>query len=279
MRPFCRGAGAVACRKPALRGGKQAGGVPVSEFWQKTSKRAQETLEFWRRFVPLMTVGGTTPGQHAASVAALGGLAQAREDRRADAKAAKSREVAGFHLIRTLNLAVPKLIEGRFADGHALREALAAVYAIVPRSDALNLKRARVLIPIWRKADAALAARKPGDAITREAAGLAEFEKAVNAYPALVQATAEAEAALAQARSALRTQNRAVDRMNKRAYRKLGAEARCVPGRTHLLRASVTTEKPSRKRAAKDAARAFHGFASRAFEGGNSAGIERAFAR
>jgi hypothetical protein len=248
---FCRGAEAIAGGNRALRGGKLAGGVRMPEFWQKTTKRARQTLAFWRRFAPLMAVGGTTPAQHAAQVAALRGLAQVREDRRADAAAAKRREMAGFHLIRTLNLAVPKLIEGQFAEGDPLREALAAVYAIVPRSDALNLQRARVLIPIWRKADAKLAARKPGDAITREATGRAEFEKAVKDYPALVQATADAEATLGQARSALRTLHGAVDRMNKRAYRKLAAEARSVPGRTELLRASVTTEKPGRKRAAK----------------------------
>ena len=206
---------------------EQAGGcrAEMPEFWQKVARRARETLPVWRQFLPLKDVGGVKPDQHAAEVARFDELVGVREDRKTAATMAKALELAGFNFIRTLNLEVPKLIEGEFAEGHAVREPLAALYQIVPRSDALNLKRARMLVPAWKAADAALSARAPGGSIVREGIGVAGLEAAIKDYPKLQQASADAGAALAVAQKELRTQARKVDQMNKRIFKVLRAEA------------------------------------------------------
>lgn len=217
----------------------------MPEFWQKSARRARETLTFWRRFLPALNVGGTTPDQHQTDLAALETLAQAHATCRTEVKTAKQAELAHFNRIRTLNLALPRLIAGQFDEGHALRLALAGVYRVVPRSAALNLRRARLLIPVWKAANDVLAASQPGAALTRGGAGVADFEKLVTDYPAAVQAHADALTNRRSARTALRQQHRQVDRMNKRAYLKFKSEAGWSPALWQALRTGITREKSS----------------------------------
>ncbi|SRR5581483_3541269 len=221
----------------------------MPEFWQKTHKRGMETVTFWRKFFPLMSVAGTGVDQHAANLDQLGRLAQERENRKTAAKQMKNTELAQFAAIRTLNLAVPQLITAQFDESHPVRQSLAAVFTIVPRSDALNLRRARILIPIWKQANAELAKRPSGTAIMRDTTDVAAFEQMVMRYPERLQETSDAEAALTSARGALRIFCRQVDRMNKRAYLKFSAEARTDATVREVLLASITREKPSHKRA------------------------------
>ena len=223
----------------------------MPRFWHKSEARGRETLTFWRRHLPLIAVGGTSPDQHEADIGRLEPLAQAQEDCRAAAKAAKQAELAHFRRIRSLNLAVPKLIAGQFDDGHAVRPALAAVYPVVPRSAELNLRRARILMPVWKAANAALAARPAGTAIVRDGVGVTNFETLVADYPAVVQATAVAVAAFRLARTALRTQHRQVDGLNKRAYKKFKAEARFSRTLREALPTAITREKTGRPRRRK----------------------------
>lgn len=220
----------------------------MPRFWNKSEARGRETLAFWRRFLPLIAVGGTSPDQHEADIGRLEPLAQAQEDGRVAAKSAKQAELAHFRQIRSLNLAVPKLIAGQFDDGHAVRSALAAVYPVVPRSAALNLRRARILTPVWKAANAALAARPAGTAIVRDGVGVADFEKLVADYPAAAQATAAAVAKFRLTRTALRTQHRQVDGLNKRAYQKFKAEARWNLTLATALGSAITREKTSGSR-------------------------------
>ena len=196
----------------------------MPEFWQKSQRRGRETVAYWRKFDPAMTVRGTTPDAHEAEIARLEPLAQALAEARTHAKSVKQAELAAFQRIRRLNLAVPQLIAGRFDNGHPVRTALAAIYKMVPRSDALNLRWARMLIPVWRQADAALSAHRPGDAIVRDDVGVAEFEQLLEDYPPTLRATAEAVTARREARTQLRRQHRHVDEFNKRAYKKFAAD-------------------------------------------------------
>ena len=130
---------------------------------------------------------------------------------------------------------------------------LGPIYALVPQTNALNLKRARKLIPLWKKANAAVAALNPGDAIVRGTTGVAEFTQMVVDFPPLSQATANAQASLRGARGELRTRSRQVDRMNKRIYLKLKSEARSDPALKAALLAQVTRERTTRKRVVRSA--------------------------
>jgi hypothetical protein len=112
-------------------------------------------------------------------------------------------------------------------EAHPLRELLRAVYGIVPETRGKILKRADALLPIWRKADAALAARKPAEGpVTCDGKGAGEAAALRLAMEQLEDATAAALVPLALARTALRTAARAVDKLNKRFYKKLQAESR-----------------------------------------------------
>ena len=224
----------------------------MPEFWHKGKRRGQETLAFWKKYLPLMTVGGTTPDQHAADLDRLEPLVQARDDRSVDVQAAKHRVREQLRQIRALNLAVPMLIAGSFEEADPIRQSLARVQQIVPRTRALNLERARVLIPVWQAANAALASRPPGEAIVRDTVGVTEFAGLVAGYPALGQGVDNAAADLSQARSALRAHHRHVDRMNKRAYLKFKAEAYTNEVLRTALLAAITREKTSGSRRRKE---------------------------
>jgi hypothetical protein len=220
----------------------------MPEFWHKSQQRGRETVAFWRQYHPSLTVRGTTPDAHAADIARLEPLAQALAAARTHVKTMKQAELAAFARLRLLNLAVPLLIAGRFDVGHPVRSALPSIYAVVPRSDALNLRRARRLIAVWRQANAALAARKPGDAIMRDDMGVTEFAQLVRDYPQTLSATAGAVTAFRQARTQLRQQHRRVDDLNKRAYGKFTAETLRDKVKLAALRAAITREKTSGSR-------------------------------
>ena len=220
----------------------------MPEFWQKSKQRGHETLAVWRQHLPLMAVGGTTPEMHAADIARLEPLAQAVAMARTEAQTVKQRELAAFARIRWLNLNVPPLIAGQFADGHPVPAALAALYQVVPRSDELNLHRARLLIPIWKNANAALAGGQPAQTVLCDGVGVADFEKLIENYPKVLQATSDAVAAFRQERVALREQHGRVDRMNKRAYKKFQAEARTNGALKATMLTGITREKTSGSR-------------------------------
>jgi hypothetical protein len=220
----------------------------MPEFWQVSEQRGHETLTVWRQHLPLMAVGGTTPDRHAADIARLEPLAQAVVTARTEARTVKQRELAAFERIRWLNLNVPQVIVGQFADDHPVPATLAAVYQVVPRSDELNLRRARLLVPIWKNANAELASRQPAQTVEADGVGVADFEKLIADYPKVLQATAESVTDFRQARAALRAQHGRVDRLNKRAYKKFQAEARTNESLKAAMRTGITRERTSGSR-------------------------------
>ena len=225
----------------------------MPELWKKSQGRAAETLAVWRQFRPLMTMGGRLPDAFAADAARLEPLGTVLAEARTAVRVAKQAELAAFHRLRSLNLSIPLLIAGRFDRGHRVRLALEAVFELVPRSDALNLQRARRLIAVWRMADAVLAAGVPAEAIVREGVGLPEFTRLVADYPQAGLALAETEAEFRLARSALRQQHRLVDRLNKRVYQKLKAEGRFDAVLAEVLAKSITREPASGSRTRRTA--------------------------
>jgi hypothetical protein len=197
------------------------------QYHQGIQERTRQTVAVIREFCPALQVSLISAEGLAERAEALDGLAQARDAGEAAAQMAEKAEAGAYAQMRDFTLRVSRLIEGHFPDAHPLRESLQAVYAIVPESRAAILRRADVLLPIWRQADEALAERHPAEGpVMCDGKGAADAAALRSGIGKLGQATAATHAPLALARAALRTAARAVDKLNKRFYKKLQAESR-----------------------------------------------------
>ena len=186
------------------------------------------------------------------SIGALGALAEsvraaetARDIRKTEFCEAREAFRAANAALRAHTLKVPLLIKGQFKEQSAMAAMLPRIWAIVPRTPALAKKRARVLLPVWKAADAALAKRTPPEPrITQEGVGVVEFEQLGEALRALPLAQEHAATDFRAASIALRAKALLLDRWNKRFYQRLRAEARTDAALKAALK-QIQAEPPS----------------------------------
>jgi ribosomal protein S6E (S10) len=201
------------------------------EYHQGIQNRAGQTVAVINQVIPSLTVGTTSSAGLLAQSLALDGLAQTRDDALAAYDQANNAENQGFLAIRALTLSLPQTAEGDLeeaaAPGSALLDLLAPVYAIDPRTTELALKRGQKLVSALTKINAYLAGLPPTRLpITSGGKGITELIALMAAQPALEQAVEDRAADVTEARTVLRTAAVLLDRLNKRFYSRLKAEAR-----------------------------------------------------
>ena len=216
------------------------------EYYQVIQNRAGQTAAVINKFVPTLSVGGVNAAGLLAQSAALDGLAQTRDNALADSDAATNAENQGFLAIQALTLSLPQAAEADLDDNipaeSALLDLLSPVYAIKPRTTELALERGQKLVSALTKINAYLTALvPPRNPITSGGKGLTDLNTLIAAQPALEQALEDRAADVGSARSALRVAATAVDRLNKRFYAKLTAEARTNAALADAL-AQIDTE-------------------------------------
>lgn len=198
---------------------------------QAVQNRAGQTAAVIRKFIPTLKVGNIGATELLAQSGALDALAQARDTALTAFDQANNAENQGYLLLRRLGLGLAQAASGELdeevpAEG-ALESLLDPAYAIVPRTTELAIQRGQKLVSALAAIDSFLASQTPPRApITTGGRGRAELVTALTAQPALEQAREDAAAAVAAARNSLAQAARAVDRLNKRFYAKLQAEAR-----------------------------------------------------
>ena len=176
---------------------------------------------------------------------ALNGKAQTRDDALADLDAAVNAENQGFLTIQRLTLALPQAAEGELDDTvpaeSALIDLLAPAFAIVPRTTEFALERGHKVVSAVTKINTFLVpAVPPRAAITSGGKGVGDLVAVMNAQPAKEQTVEDRAVDVTSARTDLRVATTAVDRLNKRYYDKLSAEARTNPALAEAL-ANITT--------------------------------------
>ena len=201
------------------------------EYHQAIQNRAGQTSAVVTQYLLGLQVGQVTATNLQSLSAALEGLAQTRDDALTAYDGANNGENLAFLALRALVLALPLCAEGELDDTDkqesGLLDLLASVYAIVPRTTELALERGHKLKSALTKINAFLAAQMPvRDPITSGAKGVAELVALMAAQPALEQAVTDAAADVTGARTVLRVAATALDRLNKRFYKKLDAESR-----------------------------------------------------
>src|SRR5205085_7537816 len=109
----------------------------------------------------------------------------------------------------------------------ALLDLLSPVYAITPQTTELALERGMKLNSALIKINAYLTPQAPARSqISAGSLTIDDLTDAMSAQPALEQAVENRTADVSTTRTGLRTAATAVDRLNKRFYAKLQAEAR-----------------------------------------------------
>lgn len=201
------------------------------EYYQSINSRTSQTVSVIKTFAPDLVVSGLGAAELAAQSAALEALAQQRDHALADYDGANNAERLGLLALQTMVIALPKAAESELDDHldaeSALLDLLAAVYAIAPRGTENVQARGRKLASALTRIDAYLTARTPPrPPVSSAGQGLATLITALDAQTELEQALNDRAAHLNQARAALREAAAALDRLNKRVYARLRAEAR-----------------------------------------------------
>ncbi len=204
------------------------------EYYQAIQNRAAQTVAVINQYEPALSVGTMSATELMFQAQALGELAQQRDHALVAFDAANAAEHRSFVALRTLTMALPKAAQGELDDAieaeSALLDLLPPVYAVDPRNSELAIKRAKKLISALTRIDDYLAAQNPPRRPIRTGGqGIVELSAAIDAHPPLAQVLEDRSADVSAARAALRTAAAQLDRINKRFYSKLRAEARANP--------------------------------------------------
>jgi len=194
------------------------------EYWEFTKDRAQKTLPVWQQYVPDLSVGQKTAADLDAMIALFEPAVQSRTAAQDDVDEAFRAVQSALLKMKILGTKVPKLIEGHLDENAGIMSDVDDLYATNPRTEASILKRARMLYPVWLRANAAMAALSPTQpAITRaiqSAAHTAAMLKGLlDGYTELVKTMEDKAEALDRKREELRALDAQVDRLNKNWYK------------------------------------------------------------
>ena len=194
------------------------------EYWEDTKNRAQLTRAAWEQHVPALKIGTDGFADLEDFIAEFEPLVQERTLAQ-DAQDAAFRAIQGALLkLKVLGTKIPAIIDGQLSEDEGLMKDLNDLYGTKPVTEASILKRARMLYPVWVRANTALAALPtPQPAITRIIQGVAftaaMLKTLLDGYTDLVATNHNKLQKLDEKRTALRTLDRRVDQLNKRWYR------------------------------------------------------------
>jgi hypothetical protein len=216
------------------------------EYYQTIQNRTAETVAVINKNLPALNVGGVTAAALSTASAALGGMAQTRDDALAAFDAANNAQNMGFLALQSLTLALPQAAAGDLDDEisaeSGLLDLLSPVYAIKPQTTASVMERGKKLVSALTLINSYLTGVVPARApITSGGRGIAQLTAALADLPSLGQIEENRAADTRAARTALRVATTGLDRLNKRFYSRLQSEARTNPTLAEAL-SQITTE-------------------------------------
>jgi len=216
------------------------------EYWEITKQRAQETLPVWTQYLPTFKVGGQDTTGLSAYIDGFEPLVQLRTLAQDNFDACFRAGQDALLRMKALGTRVPALIEAHLDENTGIMKDVDDLYATPPRAESGILKRLRMLLPVWVRANTALAALTPADPpITRTVGGVnytaATAKTLLDGYTAVINDLQDKLELLDRKRAELRAHDRAADQLNKRWYK--AAKASHDPGSdVYEALAGITTE-------------------------------------
>jgi len=191
----------------------------MAESWEAVHLRGQQTIGMWTTFAPDFVLASLTLAQHTADVAEILTRVNDRDVQQATVALAAAARDDNYNFIRDLNTRAAQVIDGLLDVEDDLHTVLDDVYAADLYTQEGNLTRARRLIDLWTRLNAARAALTPAlpPLLIGTVAG-ADLQAAVTRHADLLQTLDSERHELSQRRSRLSAHVRQVDRNNKRLY-------------------------------------------------------------
>lgn len=198
------------------------------EFWEITKQRSQETLPVWNQYLPALQVGGFNVADLETLIDGFEPLVQQRTDAQDTYDASFRSGQDALLRMKALGIKVPAIIEANLDQNAGIMKDVDDLYGSSPRSEGTILKRLRDLLPVWVRANAALAAQVPAQPpITRLVGGVtytaATAKTLLDAYTDVVNDVKNDEELFDRKRAALRAHDRAADQLNKTFYKSVKA--------------------------------------------------------
>jgi hypothetical protein len=131
------------------------------EYWEVTKQRAQLTLAAWTQYVPTLTIGTQGTTDFETLIEGFEPLVQERTEAQDSYDAAYRAGQDALLRMKVLGTKVPQIIEAQLDENQGIMKDVNDLYAVSPRVEATILKRARMLYPVWVRANTALAALTP----------------------------------------------------------------------------------------------------------------------
>jgi hypothetical protein len=209
------------------------------EFWEITSKRAQQTLTVWSHHAPTMHIGAQGVAVLRELILGFEPLVQARAAARADYWEAFYQGQAALRELKDLGIRLALILHGHLDDDTPQMQALQAAYKTAPCTEATILRRMRELLPLWERVNAA---QTPITCLLHgRVLDVTAVRGLLEAYERTVATIQDKSEVLKQCRAALRTHERAADRLNKRWYQVAKASADEGTALAEALRGITTT--------------------------------------
>ena len=210
------------------------------EYYQAIQNRAAQTAAVIKQYVPVTEIGGVDAPKLLTQSLELGRLAQARDDALSAFDAASNAQNQGFLTLVALTMTLPRIAQGdldeRIDAEAALLDLLDPVFSITPRGSERAILRGQKLVAALTRIDDYLAGLTPPRSPVKSAGrGVAELSALIAAQTLATQTREDRAADVSSARSALRVAATVVDRLNKRFFSKLKAEARSNAALTAAL--------------------------------------------
>ena len=196
------------------------------ELHQEVGARADQTIPVWQTHFGDLIVSKMNGSGLRVLADALPLTAQLRDNKLQQLDDARQvRDLIGAQ-IHLLVVKVPALIGASLSEEPHIIADLDKVYAIVPETFAASVARARKLVPVWKAANAFLAAQSPAlSPITRNGKTVANLEALILQAGPSESVVAILESEAGTIRGTLRRDSLRVGRINKAAYKGMSALA------------------------------------------------------
>ena len=173
----------------------------------------------WNTFNPSFQVGTVTLAVHSADVALLVTQADARGVQQDVLDDAVLLRDDNFRTLHDIVVRVPQFIDATLEEGDLLHGDLDDVYSISPESQSGVQERARRVVSLWNRVNAARASMTPPlTPLLLGTTTVANLQTRLTNHPVLLQAVENQRSELNQQKCLLNAIARRVDRNNKRWY-------------------------------------------------------------
>lgn len=200
------------------------------EYWEVTKSRAIETLPVWSAHLDTLKIGTLGHVELEGLIDGFEALVQARTAAQDEYDGAFRTAQDALLRMKVLGTKVPAIIEGHLEENRLIMKDLNDLYPTQPRAEDSILKRLHMLLPVWVRANTAMAALSPTQPpIVRVVGGVSYTAAAAKAliegYTELLKITKGKQEALDATRETLRAHDRACDQLNKRFYKVARAQS------------------------------------------------------